>query len=67
MIRVKAQSLSQINILSQISSSPDLLSQNMFINQKKPEKRLNFNLSFELAKSVNLTLFIKKFKFNKTI
>jgi len=43
------------------------LSQNIFINQKEPKKGPNLNLSPELAKSGNLTLFIKKFKFNKAI
>jgi len=67
MIRVKAQSLSQINTPSQIGFSPDLLSQNMFTNQKEPKKGPSLNLNLELTKSNNLTLFIKKFKFNKTI
>jgi len=39
----------------------------MFTNQKEPEKGPSFSLSPELAKSGNLTLLIKKFKFNKTI
>jgi len=65
MIRVKAQSLSQINILSQIGSSPDLLSQNMFTNQKEPEKGPSLSPSPELAKSGNPTLLMKKFKFSK--
>jgi len=65
--RVRAQSLSQINTPSQIGSSPDLLSQNIFTNQKEPEKGPSPSPSPELAKSGNLTLFMKKFKFSKAI
>jgi len=39
----------------------------MFTNQKEPEKGPNLSPSPELAKSGNLTLFIKKFKFSKAI